>query len=125
MAETNRVKLGDMSSLVKVVRKLPVDGQGALDSRRRMLADFCKLVGHRIGADIPQVANDQPPLAEIADLPPRLRQTLEGLLGGDSEKQIAHRLGLSRHTVHVYVKALYKRFGVSSRGELLARWVRR
>jgi two-component system nitrate/nitrite response regulator NarL len=52
-----------------------------------------------------------------------MRQTLALLLAGDSEKQIAHRLGLSQHTVHVYVKALYRRYDVSSRGELLARWV--
>ena len=56
-------------------------------------------------------------------LSPRLRQTLERLLAGDSEKQIARHLGLSPHTVHVYVKALYRGFGVSSRGELLARFV--
>jgi DNA-binding CsgD family transcriptional regulator len=29
-------------------------------------------------------------------------------------------MGLSRHTVHDYVKALHRHFGVSSRGELLA-----
>ena len=53
-------------------------------------------------------------------LPPRLSQTLNELLAGSSEKQIAHKLELSRHTVHNYVKALHQRFGVSSRGELLA-----
>ncbi len=57
-------------------------------------------------------------------LPPRQAETLERLLAGDGEKQIAAKLGLSRHTVHEYVKSLYRRFGVSSRGELLARWVR-
>jgi DNA-binding CsgD family transcriptional regulator len=55
------------------------------------------------------------------DLPPRLSQTLNELLAGSSEKQIASKLELSRHTVHNYVKALHQRFGVSSRGELLAR----
>jgi DNA-binding NarL/FixJ family response regulator len=54
-------------------------------------------------------------------LPPRLSQTLEELLKGSSEKEIALRLELSRHTIHNYVKALHQRFGVSSRGELLAR----
>jgi len=54
-------------------------------------------------------------------LPPRLTQTLNELLAGSSEKQIALRLELSRHTIHNYVKALHQRFGVSSRGELLAR----
>ena len=54
-------------------------------------------------------------------LPPRLSQTLDELLLGHSEKEIANRLELSRHTIHNYVKALHQRFGVSSRGELLAR----
>jgi DNA-binding CsgD family transcriptional regulator len=56
-----------------------------------------------------------------AALPPRLQQTLEELLSGKSEKEIALKLELSRHTIHNYVKALHQRFGVSSRGELLAR----
>jgi hypothetical protein len=55
------------------------------------------------------------------ELPPRLTQTLEGLLEGSSEKQIAFALGLSQHTVHHYVQALHKRFGVASRAELLAK----
>jgi DNA-binding CsgD family transcriptional regulator len=54
-------------------------------------------------------------------LAPRLSQTLDELLQGRSEKEIALRLELSRHTIHNYVKALHQRFGVSSRGELLAR----
>jgi len=51
---------------------------------------------------------------------PRLSQTLAALLEGCSEKQIAIKLELSRHTIHNYVKALHQRLGVSSRGELLA-----
>ena len=54
-------------------------------------------------------------------LPPRLAQTLDELLDGKSEKEIALKLELSRHTIHNYVKALHQRFGVSSRGELLAK----
>jgi DNA-binding CsgD family transcriptional regulator len=56
-----------------------------------------------------------------AGLPPRLRQTLDGLVSGDSEKQIALRLQLSRHTIHNYVKALHRRYQANSRGELLAK----
>src|SRR5205085_12269102 len=55
------------------------------------------------------------------DLPPRLSQTLAELLSGKSEKEIAARLELSRHTIHNYVKALHQRFEVASRGELLAK----
>jgi DNA-binding CsgD family transcriptional regulator len=56
-------------------------------------------------------------------LSPRLRQTLDFLLAGDTERQVAGRMGISIHTVHDYVKALYLHFGVSSRGELMARWI--
>ena len=55
----------------------------------------------------------------------RLQQTLKSLLSGASEKQIALALELSPHTVHVYVKQIYKHYNVSSRGELLARWVKK
>lgn len=53
-------------------------------------------------------------------LAPRLKQTLELLCDGKSEKEIAFKLGISPHTVHNYVKALHQRFNVSSRGELIA-----
>lgn len=54
-------------------------------------------------------------------LPPRLRQVLACLLQGDGEKQIAIRLGISRHTVNRHVQRLYRQFGVQSRGELMYR----
>jgi len=53
-------------------------------------------------------------------LSPRLRDTLDALMTGASEKQIASELGISHHTAHEYVKALYRRFGVTSRPELMA-----
>ena len=54
-------------------------------------------------------------------LPPRLGQTLAALQQGLSEKEVSAQLGISRHTVHNYVKALHHRLGVTSRGELLAK----
>ena len=47
------------------------------------------------------------------------------MLEGLSEKETAARLDLSGHTVHQYVKALYRRYRVRSRSELLALWIRR
>jgi DNA-binding CsgD family transcriptional regulator len=58
-------------------------------------------------------------------LSPRLRQTLACLMEGDSEKQAAARLGVSAATLHEYVTALYRRFGVRSRGQLLALMLKR
>ena len=54
----------------------------------------------------------------VAGLGPFL---LRGLARGRSEKQLAADLGLSPHTVHEYVKALHRHFGVQRRSELLAR----
>jgi len=54
-------------------------------------------------------------------LPPYLLRVAERLMAGRSEKEAAHDLGLSRHTVHQYVKELHRRTGAASRGELLAR----
>ena len=69
--------------------------------------------------DLPLLLPDGTPL------PPRQRQTLQLLLAGNSEKEIASQMCLSHNTVHHYVKALHRHFGVSSRSELLARWVRK
>jgi DNA-binding NarL/FixJ family response regulator len=94
------------------------DGAGAADLRRRALADVCKVFGDHVAS-----CGGGGPGDELG-LPPRLQQTLRRLLLGDSEKQVAAQLRLSKHTVHVYVKQLYKRLSVTSRGELLAKFVR-
>ncbi|MFO0958962.1 MAG: helix-turn-helix transcriptional regulator [Isosphaeraceae bacterium] len=70
------------------------------------------------------------PLARLAEpspmgLPPRVRQVLACLLEGDSDKQVALRLSMSAYTVNEYTKLIYRHFGVRSRPELLAQWVRR
>ena len=79
-------------------------------------AVLSRLVGNRLTTRS-QVARPK--------LSPRLRQTLDALLQGDGEKQIAARLGLQRSTVHGYVRELYRHYGVRSRGELMARFVKR
>jgi DNA-binding CsgD family transcriptional regulator len=57
----------------------------------------------------------------VARLSPRERQTLDLLLAGLADKEIADRLGISPHTVNQYTKSIYRRFGVRSRAALLAR----
>ena len=117
------------------------DGDRVDDARRRLLADWCRLVGRRVKGDeaVPPdaalsadpVTTTSPPAATTAmpaavvdlGLPPRMSQVLIGLLAGAAEKQIARELALSPHTIHAYVKQIYKRLAVSSRGELLARFV--
>ena len=73
-------------------------------------------------SELPAVATC--PEAVTQSLPPRLRQTLERLLAGESDKEIARRLGISRHTVHEYCGDLYRSFGVGGRGELMAMLLR-
>jgi DNA-binding NarL/FixJ family response regulator len=51
----------------------------------------------------------------------QVRTTLEHLKTGMSEKEVAAAMQLSPHTVHCYVKRLYRSFGVRSRAELLVR----
>ncbi len=52
-------------------------------------------------------------------LPTREQQVLLALAEGDEEKQIALRLGISRSTVHEYVRRLLRRYQVNSRSGLL------
>jgi DNA-binding CsgD family transcriptional regulator len=98
---------------------------GSLDWQRQMLAGVCRMIGEGInGGDARPGRATRPHLtpdpALLTILSPRMRQTLARLVAGDSETEAATRLGVSPHTVHVYVKSLYRRLGVSSRGELFA-----
>jgi DNA-binding CsgD family transcriptional regulator len=105
-------------------------GEKPFTARERELAGMFhrsagKLLRHKQAtpthckASLLNVEEDQ----RSASLPPRLKSVLERLLAGDSEKQVAYHLGLSKHTVHEYVKALYRRLDVNSRGELMALFV--
>ena len=61
------------------------------------------------------------PSEEMSDLfyklPTRLQELATHLRGPKSEKEIAEEMRLSAHTVHNYVKRLYKRLNVVTRAE--------
>jgi hypothetical protein len=57
-------------------------------------------------------------------LPRRVSSTLERLMAGESDKEIAAQLAISPHTVRQYVKRIYRAYGVSSRAQLIARFAR-
>jgi DNA-binding CsgD family transcriptional regulator len=96
-------------------------GASLFDRRERRLVHlFHGEIGPLVGKALAGAL--EPSLTGLA---PRLRQTLDCLLEGDSEKQVAARLGLSQPTVHEYIGVLYRHFGVSSRAELLAYFLRR
>lgn len=62
---------------------------------------------------------------KMCELSTRQREVLIRLLGGDSEKQAARALGVSVPTLHEYVGVVYKHYGVTSRAELMSRFVGR
>ena len=139
---------GDVHAMLRLMQ--PLDASDTSDPplrKRRLLADLCRLIGNEVNgnghaAAAPKgngAANGHAhangdggdAAAQTVDavlnaqrLSRRMEQTLRSLLGGAGEKQIAAKLGLSHHTVRVYVEALYKKYGMCSRGELLARWVK-
>jgi two-component system, NarL family, response regulator YdfI len=53
-------------------------------------------------------------------LTPREMEILHLLAGGDSNKTIATRLGISVHTVKFHVSSILAKLGVSSRTEAVA-----
>jgi DNA-binding NarL/FixJ family response regulator len=61
-----------------------------------------------------------PPNGLDGKLTRRMRQILELLMLGNSEKEVASALRLSPHTVHIHVTRMYARLGVRSRAELLS-----
>lgn len=126
------VRLRSIHAAVRLMNVLDHAPLDPLARKRRLVADLCRILGQRLrDGDLNGNGNGHAPPDPTPDAPapavalsPRMRQTLERLLAGDSEKQIAARLRLSPHTVHVYVKTLYRRFDVCSRGELFSRFIR-
>ncbi len=53
-------------------------------------------------------------------LTPRMCDTLDQLLTGATDKEIAQRLTLSVHTVRQYVKTILRTYGVANRAQLIA-----
>src|SRR5260221_6292237 len=114
MAPPRSGRLGNMAAMARLLGKLPPKEQAELERlepKRGKLASFCRMLGAEFSN--PKLS------APGGMLTPRLQQTLQRLLAGDSEKQTASALRLSQHTVHVYVKSLYRHYQVNSRGELL------
>jgi DNA-binding CsgD family transcriptional regulator len=57
-------------------------------------------------------------------LTPRERETLRYLLEGLAERDVARASGLTWRSTHQVVAGIYRKFGVSSRAELMARFLR-
>jgi len=94
------------------------EGEDPFTDRDAYLCELC--LSEMAWPYTPEVDYTDP---RIEALQPRLKKVMRHLLEGDSEKQVALKLGLSPHSVHQYVKQLYAQLEVNSRGELLAQWV--
>lgn len=70
--------------------------------------------------------SDLPPNIElvISNLTDSQRRVLALLLRGKSEKEMAPLLFISSNTVHNHIRRLYEKFGVQSRPELMALFIR-
>ncbi|MGR6919537.1 response regulator transcription factor [[Actinomadura] parvosata] len=68
----------------------------------------------------PAAALVLPSFCDWYALTPRERQVLELLCRGTAPKQVARLLGLSAHTVHDHLKALFRKTGAGGRDELMA-----
>jgi DNA-binding NarL/FixJ family response regulator len=62
-----------------------------------------------------------PIIVQAYELSPREQQITQLIAQGHATAEIAGRLHLSSHTVRDYVKAVFEKVGVSSRGELVAK----
>jgi DNA-binding NarL/FixJ family response regulator len=62
---------------------------------------------------------------ELEKLSPREREILELLSEGASYKEIAGNLALSIHTIRMHIRGIYRKLHVHSRGEVVAKYMRR
>jgi DNA-binding CsgD family transcriptional regulator len=107
--------------VVNVVVVCRAPGERPFSPREQRLLNFFHAeLGALIGRAVVSASEPRPDT-----LSPRLRQTLICLLQGDSEKQVAARLGLRQATTHEYVTTLYRHFRVQSRAQLMAHAIKR
>jgi DNA-binding CsgD family transcriptional regulator len=114
-----------------IVSMIPVDSLGVVGAVKLFRAWGDRPFGQRehllVSLVTEELAHEwtaAPTGAGPPPLGPRLRQTLDLLTAGASEKEIANALAISVHTVHDYTKALHRAFRVHSRAELMAKVTR-
>jgi LuxR family transcriptional regulator, maltose regulon positive regulatory protein len=112
---------------VNVLRDFPLDGDQLLklyltkiestrlDHRSTVVALITSLDSPTCNADIES-------LFRLSDIE---RNVVELVLKGNSNKDIAWKIGRSENTVKFHLKSIYKKFGVGGRSELLSQHVRR
>jgi DNA-binding CsgD family transcriptional regulator len=104
-----RARLQSRSGRWLVIHGFPLRGPRDAESRTAVVIEPAK------------ASEVAPIIIEAYDLGPREQQITQLIARGLSTAQIAQRLFLSQHTVRDYVKRVFEKVGVSSRGELVAR----
>ena len=70
-------------------------------------------------------ATEAQPKPEAEALSAREREILDLLVEGRANKEIADRLDVSVHTVRMFIRRIYKKMHVHSRGEAVARFLKK
>lgn len=115
-----RLELNGRATMYGICMRRPLGGKPCTSRERRLLHWTHHELGPLIGRQLAAPSEPSP-----AHLPPHLHETLTHLLRGFSEKEAAARLGVTKDTAHNYVKSIYRHFGVRSRPELMALFLRR
>ena len=119
---------GDTADILALAQaELPAWGSISPDAPAEMLGTAIRALAQGLVVTSPQIQqalmNRSTPSQTTAlqdtieHLTPREVDVLSELADGLTNKQIAHKLGLSEHTVKFHVSAIYSKFGASNRAE--------
>jgi two-component system CheB/CheR fusion protein len=109
---------GDVRTAVEAMRAGAMDFIEKPVARGELLASIDRALGARRDA-AKRAAWHEAAAARLADLTPRQREILEGILAGRPNKIIAADLGISQRTVENHRAAIMRRTGVSSIPDLV------
>lgn len=105
------LKRAPRQELMEAIAHVHADGSPMTGSIARKVVHYFKQLG-------------QAP-RELETLSPREREILERLGEGAAYKEIAETLGLSLDTIRMHIRGIYRKLHVHSRGEVVAKYLRR
>lgn len=97
----------DSADLIEAIEELRAGGSPISSSIARVIV-------RRLGA---RGQPDDTPLREVAALTPRETEILWGIAKGLTYAEVAEQLGVSRQTVPVHIKSIYRKLQVGNRSE--------
>lgn len=109
------LKKAKREDLVRVVRDV-LQGRAFLDPS--VVPAVFRILKQRMDPWSNQNTGGKEPLSE------RELEVLKGIVEGLKDRDIARILSISKHTVRSHVKSVYRKLGVSSRSQVVARAVR-